>query len=137
MSNVDERLSPYGALILRVGLGTMWIAHALLKYFVFTIPGLASWLGTQGLPAIFAWPLFIMELAGGLAIILGIYGRHVSLLLIPILLGATWIHFSNGWVFSNQGGGWEYPVFLVIGSLAYGLIGDGAFALKSRRELIR
>ena len=137
MSNVDERLSPYGALILRVGLGTMWIAHALLKWVVFTIPGFATWLGTQGLPAALAWPVFILELVGGLAIALGLYGRHVALLLIPILLGATWIHFSNGWVFSNQGGGWEYPVFLVIGSLAYGLIGDGAFALKSRRELIR
>ena len=137
MSNIDERLSPYGALILRVGLGTMWIAHALLKWFVFTMPGFATWLGTQGLPAALAWPVFILEFVGGLAIVLGIYGRHVALLLIPILLGATWIHFSNGWVFSNQGGGWEYPVFLVIGSLAYGLIGDGAFALKSRRELIR
>lgn len=137
MSDVDERLSPYGALILRVGLGTMWIAHALLKWFVFTIPGFATWLGTQGLPAAFAWPVFILELVGGLAIVLGIYGRHVALLLVPILLGATRIHFPNGWVFSNQGGGWEFPVFLVIGSLAYALIGDGAFALKSRRELIR
>jgi putative oxidoreductase len=137
MSNIDERLSPYGALILRVGLGTMWIAHSLLKWFVFTIPGFATWLGTQGLPAAFAWPVFILEVVGGLAIVLGIYGRYAALLLIPILLGATWIHFPNGWVFSNQGGGWEFPVFLVIGSLAYGLIGDGAFALKSKRELIR
>ncbi len=133
MNTIDNRLAPYGVFVLRIGLGTMWIAHALLKFFVFTIPGLATWLGTQGLPAIFAWPLFIMELAGGIAILLGVYGRYVSLLLIPILLGASWIHFSNGWGFSNQGGGWEYPVFLVIASLAYGLMGDGAFALKSRR----
>lgn len=135
MNTIDNRLAPYGVFVLRIGLGAMWIAHALLKFFVFTIPGLATWLGTQGLPAIFAWPLFIMELAGGIAILLGIYGRYVSLLLIPILLGASWIHFSNGWGFSNQGGGWEYPVFLVIASLAYGLMGDGAFALKSRRKL--
>lgn len=135
MNTPDDRLAPYGVFVLRIGLGAMWIAHALLKFFVFTIPGLATWLGTQGLPAIFAWPLFIMELAGGIAILLGIYGRYVSLLLIPILLGASWIHLSNGWVFSNQGGGWEYPVFLVFASLAYGLMGDGAFALKSRREL--
>lgn len=137
MSMIDERWAPYGAFVLRIGLGTMWIAHALLKLLVFTIPGFATWLDAQGLPAAFAWPVPILELAGGLAIVLGIYGRHVALLLIPILLGATWIHFPNGWVFSNQGGGWEYPVFLVIVSLAYGLIGDGAFALKSRRELIR
>ena len=137
MSMVDEKLAPYGAFILRIGLGAMWIAHALLKLLVFTIPGFAAWLSTQGLPVAFTWPVPILELAGGLAIVLGIYGRHVVLLLIPILLGATWIHFPNGWVFSNQGGGWEYPVFLVIVSLAYGLIGDGAFSLRSRRELIR
>ena len=137
MSNIDERLSPYGALILRVGLGTMWIAHALLKWLVFTIPGFATWLGTQGLPAAFAWPVFTLELVGGLAIVLGIYGRYAALLLIPIMLVAAWTHIPNGWLHTSQGGGWEYPVFLVIGSLAYGLIGDGAFALKSRRELIR
>ena len=137
MSNIDERLSPYGALILRVGLGTMWIAHALLKWYVYTIPGLATWLGTQGLPPAFAWPLFIMELVGGVAIVLGFYGRYVTLLLLPILLVAAWIHFPNGWLHTSQGGGWEFPIFLVIASLAYGLIGDGAFALKSRRELIQ
>lgn len=137
MNTVDDKFVPYGVFVLRLGLGSMWIAHALLKYFVFTIPGLASWLSTQGLPAIFAWPLFIMELVGGTAILLGLYGRQVSLLLILILLGATWIHFANGWVFSNQGGGWEYPIFLVIASLAYALMGDGVLAIKSRRELIR
>ena len=137
MSNVDERLSPYGALILRVGLGTMWIAHALLKWFIYTIPGFATWLGSQGLPAAFAWPVFTLEIVGGLAIVLGIYGRYIALLLIPILLVVTWTHYPNGWLHINPGGGWEFPVFLIIASLAYGLIGEGAFALKSRRELMR
>lgn len=137
MRIVDERLAPYGAFVLRIGLGTMWMTHALLKWFVFTIPGFATWLGTQGLPAAFAWPVFILELVGGLAMVLGIYGRYVALLLMPIMMVAAWTHIPNGWVFSNQGGGWEYPVFLLIGSLAYGLIGDGAFALKSQRELVR
>ena len=137
MSNIDERLSPYGALILRVGLGTMWIAHALLKLFVYTMPGFATWLDTQGLPGIFAWPVVIAYLVGGIAIVLGIYGRYVALLLIPILLVVTWTHYPNGWLHTNPGAGWEFPVFLIVSSLAYGLIGDGAFALKSRRELIR
>ena len=137
MSNIDERLSPYGALILRVGLGTMWIAHALLKWFIYTIPGFATWLGSQGLPAAFAWPVFTLEIVGGLAIVLGIYGRYIALLLIPILLVVTWTHYPNGWLHINPGGGWEFPVFLIIASLAYGLIGEGAFALKSRRELMR
>ena len=136
MKIIDEKLAPYGALVLRVGLGAMWIAHALLKWFVFTIPGFATWLGTQGLPSALAWPVFILELAGGLAILLGIYGRYVALLLMPILLVAAWIHFPNGWSHTSQGGGWEYPVFLAVASLACGLIGDGACALRSRCKLI-
>lgn len=136
MNIVDDRLAPYGAFALRVGLGIMWIAHALLKWFVFTIPGFAAWLATQGLPASLAWPVFFLELLGGLAIVLGIYGRYVALLLLPIMSVAAWTHFPNGWLHTSQGGGWEYPVFLVIASLVCGLIGDGAFALKSRRELI-
>ena len=136
MKIIDEKLAPYGALVLRVGLGAMWIAHALLKWFVFTIPGFATWLGTQGLPSALAWPVFILELAGGLAILLGIYGRYVALLLMPILLVAAWTHFPNGWSHTSQGGGWEYPVFLAVASLACGLIGDGACALRSRCKLI-
>ena len=136
MKIIDEKLAPYGALVLRVGLGAMWIAHALLKWFVFTIPGFATWLGTQGLPSALAWPVFILELAGGLAILLGIYGRYVALLLIPIMSVAAWAHFPNGWLHTSQGGGWEYPVFLAVASLACGLIGDGACALRSRCKLI-
>jgi len=108
MSITDERLTPYGAFVLRVGLGTMWIAHALLKWFVFTMPGFATWLGTQGIPAAFAWPVFILELVGGLAIVLGIYGRYAALLLLPIMLTAAWTHLPNGWLHTSQGGGWEY-----------------------------
>ena len=129
MNTIDEKLAPYGALTLRLGLGTMWIAHAILKWFVFTIPGFATWLDTQGLPSDFAWPVFSLELAGGLAIVLGFYGRYVAVLLIPILLVAAWTHLPNGWPHTSPGGGWEYPVFLVIASIAYGLIGEGAFAL--------
>ena len=134
MTIVDTRLTPYGAFVLRVGLGTMWIAHALLKWFVFTIPGFGAWLGTQGIPEVFAWPVFLTILVGGVAILLGIYGRYVALLLIPILMVITWTHYPNGWLHINPGGGWEFPVFLIVASLSCGLIGDGAFALKSHRE---
>ena len=137
MNILDERLALYGAFVLRISLGTMWVAHALLKWFVYTIPGYATWLGTQGISGLFAWPVFILILTGGIAIIFGFYGRYVALLLIPILLVITWTHFPNGWLHTNPGGGWEFPVFLIAASVASGLIGDGAFALKSQRGLIR
>lgn len=56
--------------------------------------------------------------------------------LIPILIGATWAHLGNGWVFSAPNGGWEYPAFLSIAAFVQYLIGDGAYALR-RSESVR
>ncbi len=56
----------------------MWIAHALLKWFVFTTPGFAGWLESQGMPAFMAWLVFLLELSGGVMILIGFYGRYVS-----------------------------------------------------------
>jgi putative oxidoreductase len=55
----------------------------------------------------------------------------VSAALIPILLGATWAHAGNGWVFSAQNGGWEYPAFLTVAAAVQALLGDGKYALSS------
>ena len=123
-----------GAMILRIALGIMWISHALLKWFVFTIPGSAGFLESQGLPAILAWPVFLLELGGGLLILAGVYGRYVSALLIPVLLVATWTHVGNGWVHTSAGGGWEYPIFLAVASLVHVLLGDGRPALYPGRD---
>ncbi|WP_291825169.1 DoxX family protein [Bosea sp. (in: a-proteobacteria)] len=133
---IDTRLAPYGALALRVALGLMFIAHAYLKIAIFTPAGFAGFLGKVGLPAFLAWPIILAELLGGLAILVGFYGRHVSLLLLPILLGALFVHAPNGWVFNAPNGGWEYPAFLALTALAHGLIGDGALALKTTTPAI-
>lgn len=121
----------YGLLLLRATLAAMWLAHSLLlKVFVFTVPGFAVWLEAHGLPAALALPIVIVEIAGGIAILLGYRGWQISLLLLPILLGATWIHAGNGWVFFSPGGGWEYPLLLAAMSLAHGLLGDGNAAVR-------
>jgi putative oxidoreductase len=119
----------HGATLLRVSLGTMWISHALLKVLVFTLPGAARFFESVGLPGVLVYPVVLAELAGGAAILLGWHGRHASLLLSPILLGAAWVHFPNGWVFTAPNGGWEYPLFLLAASLAHALVGDGRWAL--------
>ncbi len=129
---VDLRTASYGALLLRLSLGAMWISHALLKLIVFTVPGFAGFLQSLGLPGFLAGPVIAAELIGGVLILSGFYGRYVSILLIPVMLGAMSAHIGNGWVFSAPNGGWEYPLFLVVASLAHGLIGDGALALRSR-----
>ena len=118
------------ALVLRVSLGTMFIAHALLKYFVFTLPGTAQFFESLGLPGFFGYATFAAELVGGVLLLLGVKTRVVALALVPILLGATWAHAGNGWLFTSPNGGWEFPAFWTITLVVQALLGDGAYALR-------
>lgn len=130
---MDKSLSPsapLGIAVLRLSLGTMWIAHALLKLLVFTLPGTAQYFASIGFPGFLAYPVFAAELLGGLALVLGIYARQVALALVPVMAVAAWVHAPNGWVHTSAGGGWEYPVFLIAASIALWLLGDGAAALR-------
>jgi putative oxidoreductase len=119
-----------GALVLRMALGTMWITHALLKLLVFTLPGAATFFDSVGIPGVLVYPVVVAELLGGIAILLGFYGRQVSLLLVPVLAVAAWVHGPNGWVFTATGGGWEYPAFLLATSIAHWMLGDGRWAVR-------
>ena len=128
---IDPRTAPYAALVLRVTLGVMFIAHSLvLKHFTYTLPGTAQFFESIGLPGALAYLTFWAELLGGIALVAGFATRWVALALIPILIGATWVHIGNGWVFSAANGGWEYPVFLIAVSLVQSLLGDGAYAFS-------
>jgi putative oxidoreductase len=131
---IDSRTAPYAALTLRVALGVMFIAHALLKLFVFTLPGTAQFFQSLGLPAVLAYGTFAAELVGGVLLVAGVATRWVALALIPILLGATWVHAGNGWLFSAPNGGWEYPAFLIVASFVQALLGPGAYALGASRS---
>ncbi len=121
----------YGIALLRISLGVMWIAHALLKLLVFTLPGTAQFFQSVGFPGFLAYPVFAVELLGGIALVSGLYARQVSLALVPVMLAAASVHFGNGWVFTSVNGGWEYPVFLAVTSVVLWLVGDGAFAARS------
>ena len=126
----DSRNPAVAALLLRVSLGTMFIAHALLKYLVFTLPGTAQFFESLGLPGALGYATFAAELVGGVLLIAGVHVRIVALALVPILLGATWAHAGNGWLFNAPKGGWEYPAFLTVTLVVQALLGDGALALR-------
>ena len=123
----------YAALILRIGLGVMFLSHGLLKLMVFTLPGTAGFFEQVGFPGWLAYIVTFAEIGGGLLLIAGVAVRAVSLALIPVLLGAVFVHFGSGWVFSNPNGGWEYPAFLVLASVVQVLLGPGKFALTVPR----
>ena len=122
------------AFLNRLALGTMFLAHGLMKLLVFTLPGTAGFFESVGFPGWTAYLVTFAEIGGGVALLLGLRTRIVSAALIPVLLGALYVHLGNGWVFSAPNGGWEYPAFLVAAALVQVLLGDGRFALWPERD---
>lgn len=127
--NRETTLQSYGALLLRLALGVMLLAHGLLKVLVFTLPGTVQFFESKGFPGALAYAVIAAEIGGGLLMIAGIRARWIALAMVPLLLGAASVHLPNGWLFSAPGGGWEYPVFLALAALVQFMIGDGALAL--------
>jgi putative oxidoreductase len=100
---IDSRTAPYAATLLRVSLGAMFIAHALiLKYFTFTLPGTAQFFESLGLPAALAYATFWAELVGGALLV------------------------------ARRTAAGRYPVFLIAASFMQALLGDGRYALANR-----
>lgn len=125
-----ENNSNYGATLSRLSLGSVLLSHGLLKVLVFTVPGTVGYFESLGLPAIAAYLTIFAEIVGGTAILLGFYTRLAALLSLPLLLGALWAHSGNGWVFSADGGGWEFPLLLLALAVIVAVQGAGAFALR-------
>src|SRR5690554_1600305 len=94
---IDPSTAPAAALLLRLALGTVFVAHALVKPLVFTMAGTMAFFVDHGFPAWTAWVVFLAELAGGVALIAGVYTRVAALALIPVMLGAFAVHWPNGW----------------------------------------
>ena len=127
----------WGATLLRLSLGTMFLAHSIvLKLLTYGLPGTARFFAGVGLPGWLAYVTFVCEAAGGAMLVLGVQARWVALALSPFLLGAlATVHAGNGWVFTGPGGGWEYPAYLFVLCVAQALVGDGAWALSPSRPL--
>ncbi|GGB21634.1 DoxX family protein [Agarivorans gilvus] len=127
---IEQKTAAYAALLLRLISGGLFVAHGLTKVFVFTIPGTVGYFESLGLPGFVAYFTIVAELFGGLALLLGVATRWVSVPLVALLLGVVWAHSGNGWGFTNAGGGWEFPLFWAAAQAAIGLLGNGALALK-------
>ncbi|WP_297903186.1 DoxX family protein [Metallibacterium sp.] len=135
---IKTSTAPYAALLLRVSLGVLFLAHVALKIFVFTVPGFVAYFASLGLPAIAAYAIIALEFFGGVALILGVYAPWVALPLALEMLGTiVMVHGANGWLFTNKGGGWEYPAFWAVSLVVLFLLGDGVLALKPVGRTIR
>jgi putative oxidoreductase len=128
----DQEQLRSAQVLLRVTLGVMYVAHSvILKGFIYGLPGTVQFFESIGLPGPLAYVVFAAEAVGGVLLIAGVATRAVSLALVPILAGALWAHAGNGWVFSNAGGGWEYPLYLILTSFVLALLPQQAAARVS------
>jgi len=129
--NLDTKATaPYAIFLLRVTLGVAFLAHgALLKIGTFGLAGTMGFFGSLGYPPIFGAIVALAETAAGIALIGGVWVRTVSLLTLPIMIGATVQHLPNGWGFGSPGGGWEFPVMWTVLMVVQAGLGAGAFAL--------
>jgi putative oxidoreductase len=123
----------FAATILRVTMGVLFLTHVWMKLVRFTPAGTVAFFESLGLPSFMAYVVIVAELLGGIALILGLWSRWVSLALLPILLGSIYPHWSAGFFFSNPGGGWEFPAFWSVALIVQALLGNGAFALGRDR----
>jgi putative oxidoreductase len=118
---IEPKTGPIAATLLRVTLGLMFLAHSLLlKLVILTLPGTVEIFTVMGLPGWLAYVVFAAEVVGGVMLVLGVQARWVALALTPILIGATWAHSGNGWVFLYPNGGWEYPIAAISPRLGTG-----------------
>ncbi|HHA2759386.1 MULTISPECIES: DoxX family protein [Stenotrophomonas] len=126
-------LAPYGATLLRLALGVLFLVHALTKLLVFTLAGTAAFFESLGLPGVLGYVTIGVELVITAALLLGVYARWVGLVGVPLLLGTiVTVHGANGFGFANAGGGWEYPAFWALALVVLFLVGDGKWTLRSR-----
>ncbi len=135
--NPSAPMADLASLALRVTLGVVLIAHGLLKFMVFTLPGTAGFFESVGFPGWAAYGVAPLEVVIGAVLVAGYQSRWAALISFPVLLGAAWVHAGNGWLFTNAKGGWEYPVVLVVLAVAVALLGDGAYSLRAQLKSMR
>jgi putative oxidoreductase len=131
-------------LVLRVGIGAVMLAHGLNHiYGGGKIAGTARWFESLGMrPGIVhAWLASLTEVAGGMALILGLLTPLGGAAVIGVMLVA-WItnHRGNGFFIFRPGEGWEYVMTLTLCGLVLAVVGPGKWSLDQalgwRRDLI-
>jgi len=125
----DARLAPYGALLLRLGVGVLYLAHGpYSKFMVFGFDRFITAL-SRTYPVWLLYALVTVETLAGICLVLGIKVRYAALAALPFMLGVVYHHSGNGWSFARQGGGWEFPAFWALCLVVIMLIGPGRHAL--------
>ena len=125
-------IDSYGATILRIALGIIYIGHGYLALFVYGPRGTAAFQRSLGLPLpeIGAWYVILAHGVGGALLLLGLWTRWAALVNLPIMAGAFFlVHLREGF-FMGPKGGYEFVLLVLAATLAQVFLGSGALALR-------
>ncbi|MCI2256979.1 DoxX family protein [Domibacillus sp. PGB-M46] len=124
-----ERSNEIGAFILRVFLGITFFVHGLAK-FQGGIENTAGFFESLGLPPFTAYAVAVIELAGGLAMVLGLGIRVIAILFAVILVVATVkVKLAAGFLGNGQMAGYELDLALIVIAVYLSLAKKSLFAL--------
>ena len=131
-----QNLKECAMLILRIGIGVVFVGHGWDKVVTNGIDKVAGFFASMGIPSPTASAYFggYVELIGGILLIVGLGTNIVSLLLSVVMAGAIYfVHLKDGFL-SVDGGGYEYPLVLLLVLLFFAAAGSGRFGLAGRQR---
>lgn len=126
----NPTMTSVALLVLRVVLGFILAAHGWQKFFQYTLGGATASFEQMGVPlaSVVAPAVATLELAGGIALVLGVLTRVAAALLAVDMLGALFlVHLSAGIFVDN--GGYELVAILAAAAAALVLAGPGAYSV--------
>jgi putative oxidoreductase len=130
---LDVRLTArYGLAILRIVLGIAMAIHGWSKLSG-GVEGVAGFFGTLGIPApgLMAWVVTIVELVGGILLVVGFLTQIAGVLIAIDMLGAIlFAYLLRGAPFIENGAiTWEREAVFAAAALCLALSGPGAWSV--------
>ena len=119
-------LQPLGLLVLRVSLGLIFFAHGYPK-LAHSGAGMQGFFVQHGLPGYFVYVSGVLEVFGGILLVLGLFTRGAALLLAVEMGVAIWKVHSVGGIYAVHD--YEFPLAVLSGSLALATVGAGLVSL--------
>lgn len=131
MTGGADRSQGIGTAVLRITMGLMFLIHVGVRLTVITWPVALTFFRSLGLPDFMAYVVTATEACVGICLVLGLHVKMAALAGAVVLFCATvLVHFTNGFLFTNPGGGWEYPAFWTIALICQSLLGPGCCAMQ-------
>jgi putative oxidoreductase len=115
--------------IMRVVMGIIFMVHGIAK-FQMGLSNVEAWFGSLGIPGFIAYAVAVLELVGGIMLIVGLFTRYVSVLFVVMLIGAiVTVKLSAGLLGNDQGAGYELDLGFMLISMYLAVAGSSPLSV--------